>query len=135
MSVDTAPTVVPRHAPAAFFKERRRAERHEPVEDHFWLGWWASPSEFRVQAARLINISRTGLALEVLEAPSPGQTVWARIEGPLSSGCVEGRVVGCDDCDGIATRARVEFTSHCPDGLFRIAVAGRPDAPPIQSTA
>lgn len=108
--------------------DRRAAPRHAPTRDRLWLGWWVSPSEFRVQDATLLNISSTGAALLVPEQIVADPFVWLHLETAACSACTQGLVVGCEPHALGVQKVRLQFVTPCPLNFFQAALGIRSKA-------
>ncbi len=108
--------------------ERRIAPRSVALEFRSWIGWMTDEG-FVVVAARLMDISQGGVAVESVDAPSVNQQVWFCLHPSDSAFAVSGEVVGLDRGDQDQHLIRVAFWAPCPALVLRWAVDGiRPSA-------
>lgn len=120
----TSSRLIPMWDDRAFAFERRNATRYAAIEEHLWMGWWAANGNFRVAAAVLQNISRTGAAVTVDGDPRPGDPVWLRLGFDDTVVSVQAYVVAVDPGEGVTSTVRMEFEGLCPNAFFGRVVDG-----------
>ena len=80
----------------------------------------------------MTDISQSGCLCVVAElSPTPGETVWVRLEGPEATGWVRASATGAIRQGGMSWagrpsyRVRLRFPGPCPNDLYKLAVNGR----------
>jgi len=103
--------------------ERRIAPRSVALEFRSWIGWMTNDG-FVVVAARLMDISQGGVAVESVDAPSVNQEVWFCLHPSDTAFAVSGEVVRLDRGERDQHLIRVAFWAPCPALVLRWAVDG-----------
>jgi hypothetical protein len=93
------------------------------LEFRSWLGWWEG-SNFVAESARLMDISRAGVAVEAEGRPPDGREVWFCLHPTAERDGVGGEVVGVGRGARGRHLIRVAFWEPCPIALFQLAVNG-----------
>ncbi|AGA30285.1 PilZ domain-containing protein [Singulisphaera acidiphila] len=82
---------------------------------------WQQGRESRTVKARLIDISRMGVALTASTPPPSSAVVCIRLVGSTPTPWIEGDVVGIEPTDG-TYRIRIKFREPCPTIMIKSAV-------------
>ena len=82
---------------------------------------WEQDRENRTTKARLIDISRMGIALTSNTPPPDSARVKLRLVGSTPTPWIEGDVVGIEPSDG-TYRIRIKFREPCPTIMIKSAV-------------
>jgi hypothetical protein len=82
---------------------------------------WKQGRETRTVKARLIDISRMGIALTATNPPPSSALVCIRLIGSTPTPWLEGDVVGIESNDG-TYRIRIKFREPCPTFMLKSAV-------------
>lgn len=82
---------------------------------------WKQGRESRTVKARLIDISRMGIALSATTPPPSAALVCVRLVGSTPTPWIEGDVVGIEPNDG-SYRIRIKFREPCPTIMLKSAV-------------
>jgi hypothetical protein len=88
------------------------------------LAWQEGPTERRVPA-RLVDISRSGSALLVEEAPAADQAVRVRLDAPGFRSWIEEETLGVGPGPDGMSRVRLKFREAGPAALLEAAVLGK----------
>lgn len=99
--------------------ERRRAPRHQAVENRALLTWRAG-DERPVVPARVKDISLLGALLAAEGRPPCGQDVWIRLLEPTQTDWIEARVARVTESGEIG----LAFSDRCPFALYRAVLHG-----------
>ena len=91
---------------------------------------WPGRGEDVIVRARLIDISRAGVALLTKEVPPVDAPVRLRLVGQESTPWVEAKVLGVDPMSRGRHRVRLLFHEPCPTFFLRAAVLGTPESEP-----
>jgi hypothetical protein len=126
----TMPVTVPAGARSCLasetiLKNRRQWARYTPAGDAILVGWW-SGDDFRIVAARMVNIGRGGVMISIAASPDQGQPVWLRLVGSIGSESLKAVVL--ESKWTLVQRrfaVRLAFPRTCPDDFFEAAVHGR----------
>jgi PilZ domain len=103
--------------------ERRMMVRSIPLESRASLGWWEG-IEFVNFAARLLDISRAGVALEMDHRPPNDRDVWFRLQSQPKTDALCGEVVDVKAEPRGRHIVRIAFWSPYPERLYREALHG-----------
>ena len=90
---------------------------------------WPGRGEDITARARLIDISRAGVALLTKEVPPVDAHVRLRLVGQEETPWVEAKVLGVDPMTRGRHRVRLQFHEPCPTFFLRAAVLGTPESP------
>lgn len=103
--------------------ERRIAPRLTVLDPRCSLGWEQRDGTLEV-TAWLVDISRAGVALDVIHPPAVGRDVWLRLEVLDDGERVCGEVVGVEPARSGRWRVRIAFWAPCPDRVYHAALFG-----------
>ncbi len=103
--------------------ERRIAPRSVTLEFRSLLGWWER-EQFQVLAARLLDLSRGGVAVEAVGTPPCDRDVWFCLIPGDEKDCIAGEVVGIDRGTNGRRLIRLAFWAPCPARLLDVAIHG-----------
>ena len=92
---------------------------------------WRDGDEVREARARLIDISRGGVALRVTDGPPAEIVVQFRLEGDDAPSWIEAEVLDGDH-GGDWGRARLKFRDPCPPAVLKAALRGVATPCPVE---
>ncbi len=103
--------------------ERRIAPRSIALEYRAWIGW-REHGNFVTVAARLLDISRAGVAVVAEDCPPEQRDIWFCLQTGDESEMLTGEVVSIGT--GIRGRhlIRIAFWAPCPERLYKAAIHG-----------
>lgn len=104
-------------------EERRLVPRFVTLEYRSWLGWRQGTTMIAT-AARLLDISQAGIAVEAEDLPPTGVDIWFCLSPGEDRDCVAGEVVGSEKGARGRYRIRIAFWAPCPARLFHEAIHG-----------
>lgn len=99
--------------------ERRESARFPTVASRLKVEWWDGDTS-QLTSARLINISRDGVLLDIEQPPPVRQAVWLKMEDPASTDWIGASVVRHDGPHGVG----LLFQESCPYDLYQAAILG-----------
>lgn len=102
--------------------ERRAMPRHKTRPFQVWLGWHKVGEPFQANPARMVDISRGGAQLLVVDPPNPRSRVWICLGKPDPSDCVEATVLDVRIARRNVWTVRLAFRDPCPHSFFEAAV-------------
>jgi hypothetical protein len=102
--------------------DRRSLPRHKTHGYQIWLGWWRGDEAFFANPARLVDISRGGALLKVLDPPPEGFAAWVCVGSPDPRDCVESTVLEVRSTRGRECAVRIAFKEPCTHAFFEAAV-------------
>ena len=105
---------------AAPRKDRRCNPRYTPATAQAWVGWWKG-TRFLVSQADLVNLSKGGALVRLVNRPPTSQPIWICLGAPHPVDYVQCRVLDTTlkpDGDHLC---RVDFHSPCPPNFFLAA--------------
>jgi hypothetical protein len=105
-------------------KDRRAAPRYSTSESLAACLCWHVGEEHKYTQSEILNVSTTGLLLQVVESPPEHAKVWVRLEEPNPTDWVEADVVRVESRWGEPKTARLRFRESCPYDIFKAAVNG-----------
>lgn len=103
--------------------ERRMMSRSIPLESRSSFGWWEGKG-FVSFNARLLDISRTGVAVEMDHRPPNDRDVWFRLQAQCETDSIWGEVVDVKVGQRGRHVVRIAFWSPYPDRLCQEALHG-----------
>jgi hypothetical protein len=106
--------------------DRRRMVRHAVADRDIWVAWWFG-DEFGAVLGRLVNLSRSGVMVELGDRPPRDQPVWFYKEVDGVHTCVRGELVGMIPAPAAGYRARFRFAAPCPISLCEAALCRPPE--------
>ncbi len=106
----------------------RTNPRHDS-STHARLSWPGRDADV-IARARLIDISRAGVALLIKEVPPVDAHVRLRLVGQEETPWVEAKVLGVEPLTRGRHRVRLQFHEPCPTFFLRAAVLGAPKPQP-----
>ncbi len=112
--------------------ERRMAPRSVTLEYQSLLGWWEK-GEFQVMAARLLDLSLGGAALETVDPPPEDRDVWFCLVPGQERDCLSGEVVAINRSVTGRHLVRLAFWTPCPGRLLNAAIHGVVDREPREN--
>ena len=104
--------------------------RHKTRPFQVWLGWNQTGATFQASSARMVDISRGGAQLLIVDPPNPRSKVWICLGKPDPSDCVEAIVLDVRIARRNVWTVRVAFREPCPHPFFEAAVCVVPPYDP-----
>ena len=114
-------------------KDRRESTRYLPAATRAWVGWWKA-ARFVVSEAELLNLSKGGALVQLVNRPPTSQPLWICIGAPHPIDYVQCRVLDASLKPAGDYLARLEFRSPCPPSFF-LAAGHRVDDQPGDTSA
>ncbi|SIO60830.1 hypothetical protein SAMN05444166_6539 [Singulisphaera sp. GP187] len=103
-------------------QERRSMPRHKTRPFQVWLGWKKNGDTFVANTARLVDVSRGGAQLLVVDPPRERSRVWVCLGKPTPSDCLEATVLEVRKARQKVCTVRLAFREPCPHAFFEAAV-------------
>ncbi|AGA26995.1 hypothetical protein [Singulisphaera acidiphila] len=103
-------------------QERRVMPRHQTRPFQVWLGWKKKGDAFFANTARMVDISRGGAQLLVVDPPRERSRVWICLGKPDPSDCLEATVLEVRIVSQKVWTVRLAFREPCPHPFFEAAV-------------
>lgn len=107
-------------------QERRAMPRHNTRPFQVWVGWNQADTTFHASSARMVDISRGGAQLLIVDPPHPRSKVWICLGKPDPSDCVEAIVLDVRIARRNVWTVRLAFREPCPHPFFEAAVCVAP---------